>query len=310
MVKQNGGIMDNLLDILSPGELTALRLRALFEQRGYRRYHPGRFEEYRFYLENQSFLKNEQLITFNDLDGRLMALKPDLTLSIVKNVDTAGGQKKLYYMENVYRPNATGRNFTEISQMGLECLGRVGRAETNEVVRLAYESLKLTGEPFRLSLSHLRYLAGLMRNLRLPLHCRSALYENIAAKNPHGLREVAKAAGLSDEGTVMLEKASMLSGAASEVLKEAKRLCRNAEMERAVAQLEQAIGGIDDPSVLIDFSIRGDEDYYSGLMLCGYLQGKSRIVLSGGEYDNMMKKMGQTGRAIGFAIYLDELCGR
>jgi ATP phosphoribosyltransferase regulatory subunit len=81
-------------------------------------------------------------------------------------------------------------------------------------------------------------------------------------------------------------------------------------MERAVEEIERAIDGLDDLSVLIDFSIRGDEDYYSGLLLCGYLQGKSRIVLSGGEYDNMMKKMGQKGGAIGFAVYLDEFCGR
>jgi len=302
--------MKNLLDILSAEELTILKLRALFEERGFRRYHTGRFEEYRFYLENQSFLRNEQLITFNDLDGRLMALKPDVTLSIAKNVNTDGAQKKLYYIENVYRPNATGRNFAEISQMGLECLGKVGRAETGEVVRLAYESLKLTGESFRLSLSHVGFLAGLMRSLRVPSQYRAALYENITAKNPHGLRETAAAAGLSEESATMLEKASMLCGGADEVLKEAGKLCRNSEMERAVTQLAQAIAGLDDDCVLIDFSIRGDEDYYSGLMLCGYLMGKSRVVLSGGEYDNMMKRMKQSGGAIGFALYLDELCGR
>lgn len=302
--------MESLLEVLSSGELTTLRLRALFEERGYRRYHPSRFEEYRFYLENQSFLKNEQLITFNDLDGRLMALKPDVTLSIAKNVSVNGGLKKLYYIENVYRPNATGRNFSEIRQMGLECLGKVGRSETSEVVRLAYESLRLAEAPFRLSLSHVRYLSGLMRSLRIPSQLRGALYENIAAKNPHGLRETAGAAGLSQEGTALLEKAAMLSGPATEALREARGLCRNAEMERAVEEIERAIEGLDDLSVLIDFSIRGDEDYYSGLLLCGYLQGKSRIVLSGGEYDNMMKKMGQKGGAIGFAVYLDEFCGR
>jgi len=302
--------MENLLDILSPGELTVLKLRALFEERGYRRYRTSRFEEYRFYLENQSFLKNEQLITFNDLDGRLMALKPDVTLSIAKNVSVNGGLKKLYYIENVYRPNSTGRNFAEIRQMGLECLGKVGRSETAEVVRLAYESLRLAGAPFRLSLSHVRFLSGLMRSLRVPAKHRSAMYDNIAAKNPHGLREAASTAGLSKEAAALLEKAAMLSGPADKTLEEARALCRNAEMERAVREIEQAIDGLDDPSVLVDFSIRGDEDYYSGLLLSGYLQGKSRVVLSGGEYDNMMKKMGQKAGAIGFAIYLDEFCGR
>ncbi len=302
--------MKNLLDVLSPDEITVLSLRALFEESGYRRYHTSRFEEYRFYLENQSFLRSETLITFNDLDGRLMALKPDVTLSIAKNAGSGDGIKKLYYIENVYRPNATGRNFAEISQMGLECIGSVGKAEILEVVRLAYESLKLTGKQFRFALSHVGYLAALMRNLRIAPQHRAPLYDCIASKNPHGLRQAAAEIGLSEEQISALIETSILSGPAAEVLKEAERLCRNSEMERAVAQLKQAVEGLRDPNVLIDFSIRGDEDYYSGIMFTGYLEGKSRFVLSGGQYDNMMKKMMQESRAIGFAIYLDELCGR
>ncbi len=302
--------MKNLLDILSPDELTVLKLRGLFEEKGYRRYHSGRFEEYRFYLENQRFLSCDMLISFNDLDGRLMALKPDVTLSIVKNAASGGGLKKLYYIENVYRPSPTNRNFAEISQMGLECLGRVGKQEISEVLRLAYGSLKLTEVPFRLVISHVGYVAGLMRNLRVPLQRRAAIYECIASKNPHGLRLAASEAGLSQNGAELLERASMLSGSASGVLKEAAALARNTEMERAVNQMAQAIDGLDDERVLVDFSIRGDEDYYSGLMFAGYLEGKSRMVLFGGQYDNMMKKMNQEGGAIGFAIYLDELFGR
>ncbi len=302
--------MNNLLDILSPDELTVLKLRGLFEEKGYRRYRSARFEEYRFYLENQSFLSCDKLISFSDLDGRLMALKPDVTLSIVKNAAGGEGLKKLYYIENVYRPNSTNRNFAEISQMGLECLGGIGRREISEVLRLAYESIKLTESPFRLAISHVGYIAGLLRNLRVPFQRRAAIYECIASKNPHGLRLAASEAGLSQSGAELLERAAMLSGAASAVLKEAASLVKNSEMERAVNQMAQAIEGLDDERVLVDFSIRGDEDYYSGLMFAGYLEGKSRLVLFGGQYDNMMKKMNREGGAIGFAIYLDELCGR
>lgn len=37
------------------------------------------------YAANKSFLLGENVPTFTDLDGRLMALKPDVTLSIAKN---------------------------------------------------------------------------------------------------------------------------------------------------------------------------------------------------------------------------------
>ena len=73
------------LNILRPQERVSLQLRLLYEQAGFRQYHMGRFEEYGLYRENSRFLSSEQVITFTDLDGRLLALKPDVTLSIAKN---------------------------------------------------------------------------------------------------------------------------------------------------------------------------------------------------------------------------------
>ena len=63
-------------------------LRKLYEQYGYKKYKMSKFEEYDLYLENKSFLPSQQVITFTDLSGKLMALKPDVTLSIAKNAPT------------------------------------------------------------------------------------------------------------------------------------------------------------------------------------------------------------------------------
>ena len=73
------------LNMLKPQEQVSLQLRLLYEKAGFRQYHMGRFEEYGLYQENRRFLPSEQVITFTDLDGRLLALKPDVTLSIAKN---------------------------------------------------------------------------------------------------------------------------------------------------------------------------------------------------------------------------------
>ena len=79
------------LSILKPQERLSLQLRALYERAGYRKYHMGRFEEYGLYQENLHVLPSEQVITFTDLDGRLLALKPDVTLSIAKNAQIPDG---------------------------------------------------------------------------------------------------------------------------------------------------------------------------------------------------------------------------
>ena len=121
------------LSYLQPKERASFGLRALYEAAGCRKYHMGRFEEYGLYQENRSFLSSEQVITFTDLDGRLLALKPDVTLSIAKTAQPAPGETlKYYYHENVYRPSAESHTFKEISQMGLELLGEVKEPEVRQ----------------------------------------------------------------------------------------------------------------------------------------------------------------------------------
>ena len=141
---------------LQPKERASFALRALYEAAGCRKYHMGRFEEYGLYQENRSFLSSEQVITFTDLDGRLLALKPDVTLSIAKTAQPAPGETlKYYYHENVYRPSAESHTFKEISQMGLELLGEVKEPEVRQTVFLAARSLEQMGQPWVLEISHM-----------------------------------------------------------------------------------------------------------------------------------------------------------
>ena len=74
------------------------------ERRGYSQYRMNKFEEYDLYVRNKDFLVSDSVITFTDTSGKLMALKPDVTLSIIKNgKDIPGEIQKVYYNESVYR---------------------------------------------------------------------------------------------------------------------------------------------------------------------------------------------------------------
>ena len=66
-------------------ERVLFQLRSLYQSYGYRPYKMSKFEEYDLYVRNKDFLVSDGIITFTDTDGRLMALKPDVTLSIIKN---------------------------------------------------------------------------------------------------------------------------------------------------------------------------------------------------------------------------------
>ena len=165
---------------LQPKERASFALRALYEAAGCRKYHMGRFEEYGLYQENRSFLSSEQVITFTDLDGRLLALKPDVTLSIAKTAQPAPGETlRYYYHENVYRPSAESHTFKEISQMGLEMLGAVGEAQVQQAVCLAARSLDALGAEWVLEVSHMGYLFGLFDALGVPDAARAKLLEKL-----------------------------------------------------------------------------------------------------------------------------------
>ena len=168
------------LSTLQPKERASFALRALYEAAGCRKYHMGRFEEYSLYQANRSFLSSEQVITFTDLDGRLLALKPDVTLSIAKTAQPAPGETlRYYYHENVYRPSAESHTFKEIGQMGLEFLGGVDETEVQQAVCLAAQSLGQLGTDWVLEVSHMGYLFGLFDALQVPEDARAGVLRHL-----------------------------------------------------------------------------------------------------------------------------------
>ena len=189
--------MEIELNRFTPAEQATFRLRALYEQAGYRKYRASRFEEYALYQEYQRFLPDAQVITFTDLDGKLRAIKPDVTLSIAKTAQPAAGEcKRFYYNEEVCRPSRESHTFQTIHQMGLESMGAVDADEQAAVVRLALQSLAALDVPTVLEISHMGYLTGLLDALHVPAEARAKLLDFLRAKNAHELRTAALAAGL------------------------------------------------------------------------------------------------------------------
>ena len=308
--KQGEPTMEFSLANLQPKERASFALRALYEAAGCRKYHMGRFEEYGLYQENRSFLSSEQVITFTDLDGRLLALKPDVTLSIAKTAQPAPGETlRYYYHENVYRPSAESHTFKEISQMGLEMLGAVGEAQVQQAVCLAARSLDALGADWVLEMSHMGYLFGLFDALGVPDAARAKLLEKLREKNAHELRAAAGAAGLADAAADILCSVLSLCGSYADTLAKAAALCRNDAMRAAVAELEalavplEKAGGV----IRLDMTLAGEMEYYNGLVFQGYLKALPRPLLKGGRYDLLMQKFTPGAGAIGFAVYLDEL---
>ena len=272
------------LQNFTPAERATFTLRALYEQRGYRKYRCSRFEEYALYQEYNRFLPDTQVVTFTDLDGKLRAIKPDVTLSIAKTAQPAPGEcKRFYYNEEVCRPSRESHTFQTIRQMGLECIGAVDAAAQSEVVGLAWQSLAALGVAAVLEISHMGFVTGLLDALAIEPTAQGRLLEYLRGKNGHELRRAAEKAGLTPTA------ADSLCG----LLTELRQLLDTLPAQGCELRL--------------DLSMADEMDYYNGLVFTGYAAGIPCAVLKGGRYDYLMQRFTPTAHAIGFAMYLDEL---
>lgn len=303
--------MTQMSGVLRPDEAAVFALRGIYEKYGYSRFKMSKFEEYDLYVKNKDFLVSEGVITFMDNDGRLLALKPDVTLSIVKNfVPEKGCVQKVYYNENVYRISEGG-SFKEIMQTGLECMGDIGLYDVAEVIMLAAKSLKSIDGKYILDISHLGVISAITEAAGLSKTAADDILRCIGQKNMHGIARICEENGvekfLSDALNVVVTSYGSCEKVISSLRKiDAADIIKNPldELE-ALFSLLKRMGA--DENVDIDFSIVNDMNYYSGIVFRGYIEGLPAGVLSGGEYANLLKKLGKKGGAIGFAVYLDML---
>ena len=304
MIKQEG--------FLKKGEQTVYLLRSLFEQYGYRKFKMSKFEEYDFYADNRSFLSAENILTFNGLKGRLLALKPDVTLSIVKN--TRGNRdcpERVYYTENVYRAEKGDGEYREMMQVGLEYIGDVDDYAVCEIILLAKKSLDSISARSVLDISHMGFVSGLMEAAEISPSKQGRILACMGEKNPHGIRQLCREAGVSEEMTERIAQTAELGGSLEETLPQAKALCCNEKMEQAVAELEKLLACLKacvyDQGVNLDFSVVNDMDYYNGIIFQGFVDGIPKKILFGGRYDKLLEKFGKDAGAMGFAVAMDLL---
>ena len=302
-------MLDELL--LKSEEKAIFSLRSLYKKYGYLPYKMSKFEEYDLYMKNKDFLVSDRIIAFNDTKGRMLALKPDVTLSIIKNsTDECGFKQKVYYNENVYRVSESTDNFKEIMQAGLECIGDIDLYDIFEVISLAAKSLSLISESFVLEISHLDILSSVLSSVLDRKDLIKDAMKFISEKNSHDLMRLCKDNEIDDYDCNKILSFVNAYGDRWSVIKKLESIL-GTEYEAMINELKSLSSMIDktefSDKVIFDFSVVNDMNYYNGFVFKGFLSGICEGVLAGGQYDNMMRKMKRKSGAIGFAIYIDLL---
>ena len=298
-------------NILKSDERAVLSLRSLYKSYGYLPFKMSKFEEYDFYARNKDFLIGDRVITFNDVNGRLLALKPDVTLSIIKNTtDEPMVKQKVFYNENVFRVSARTHQFKEIMQTGLECIGDIDITDTFEVVYLAAKSLDAVSHELVLDISHMGILSAFLDDVSDDKAFRKEMIKLISEKNTHEAAKLCAEYGVSDKAGVITE-ICVLYGDMKTVIEKLTSLAHTDAQSAAISELFELCNLLSATEfadkIRIDFSVVNDMRYYDGIVFKGFLNGISEAVLSGGAYDPLMKRMNRKSKAIGFALYLDAL---
>ncbi len=295
-------------NLLKKEEQALFALRALYGKYGYSQYKMRKFEEYDLYVRNKSFLISDSVITFTDTNGKLMALKPDVTLSIVKNSKiTAGQVQKVYYHENVYRISGRSHAFGEILQSGLECIGDIDAYLISEVLLLAQKSLALICDDYILDVSHMGLLSMLLDRVGISPETRTALLSAIARKSLHDATALCRSEGIAEDRIDLIRALQACSARPTDAIPRLYALFSDDAWQTSVKELEEILAPLPVERVRIDFSVINDMNYYSGIVFAGFVKGIPESILSGGQYDNLIRRMGKHAGAIGFAVYLDQL---
>lgn len=290
-------------------------LNAVFKSRGYCEFITPGLEFYDVFTLNSRYFPQENLYKLTDSKGRLLVVRPDSTMPIARAVATrlkdATLPLRIFYNQTVYRtePALKGRS-DEIVQMGIELIGSQLKMADLEVISTAVSSLKACEENFSLEIGHIGIFKELVRQLNVSDDVKEQIRQLIETKNFPALNDLLDSIG-NNSVTTALKKLPALFGG-EEVFEKAKKVMPDENIGVILDELKELYTDIskicgNDGKITVDFGLVNKTDYYTGIIIKGYLQGHGDEVLSGGRYNKLISEFGYDIPAIGFAINIDSV---
>jgi len=253
---------------------------------------------------------------FTDNDGRLLALRPDVTSSVARMAATLLSERprplRFCYAAPVFRqqPQSHAEWRRENTQLGCELIGTGGNAADVEVLRLAAEILARLelGDGYRITINNVEVFNGVADHLNLEDSSREELRRLIDTRAAAELQQFLEGSA-TNEGRAFL-RPTQLTGK-RDVIQAARAVIRNARSVAALEALEELWAGIEAHGLgqyfEIDLSDVSSLDYYTGLSMKVFVPGAGTGVGRGGRYDRLTGSFGRAEPAVGFVLNLDAL---
>ena len=288
----------------------------IFEKWGYKEVITPTLEFYETFNYNSQILREEDMYKFFDNRGRILVLRPDMTIPIARVVETklkdAKFPIKLRYTSNVFRVHESlGGKRNEYTDCGVELIGIEDKKSDLEVLVLALEALKKLGlNDFKLEIGNIGFFNGAFKNLDIDQECREVIAQFIEDKNLKSLDDYLEELDIKEDYKKFFNKLPWMFGD-KKILEDAKKLAFNDEIKENLEYLEVLYSQLEalgyGENVTFDLGMVPRLNYYTGMIFRGYGEGVGNTLLRGGRYDSLIKSSNAYVPAIGFSIDINSV---
>jgi ATP phosphoribosyltransferase regulatory subunit len=284
--------------------------RALFRGWGYDEVETPCVEFLDVFRGGTGEFEQERMFKFTDVSGRLLALRPDLTMPLARLAATRLCERevaRLFYVGNAFQlTERDGTGAREFTQIGVELMGQSGPLADAEVIALAIGSLRAAGlKDSLLDIGQVEFFKGLMEEAGLTAEQAEEVRSHVEEKNMLSIELLMQKARVPAElRNRILDLPSLYGG--PEVLDEAERYTLNPRSRAAVASLRRTLDalaqyGLED-CISLDLGMVQSIHYYSGVIFRGISRYLGYPLLTGGRYDDLVGGFGRELPATGFAF--------
>lgn len=274
------------------------------------------FEDYDVYQHFFPQLR-QQMVKTIDTDGRVLVLRPDVTLPLVETAarefPRSNQLLKFGYVSTVFREyygrSTYGKDFL---QGGIEILGDSSPECDGEVIVTAAEILKAVGvENIRIDIGTAAYTQALFDGLPLSEEQKATLKGYMAERNLVACKSYIASLPISSDARKALEALPVLFGPYAQTLSKARDYSINSGMLNALSRLERVYdyilyAGYAD-KVQLDFGFASRLGYYTDTVFKVYVDGALYDIIDGGRYDQLSSRFGVDRPACGFGMNINLL---
>jgi ATP phosphoribosyltransferase regulatory subunit len=286
-------------------------LRTWFTLSGYREMETPALEFYDVFGGDNALIRQEQMFKFTDAQGRLLVLKPDMTIPVARVAATRfrnpSWPVKCFYVGNTFSADETGGGRqSEFTQAGIEILGTNTPEADAEVIATAVRAVLATGiEDFQIDIGQVEFFRGLMEESGLLEAEIEEVRSLIDRKDFVGVEEVAERHDIPAHLKSLILDLPKLFGS-KEIIQRLEGQQIGMRATAALESLKTVLEILEDRGVgshvSVDLGMIQSLNYYTGIVFRGYTHGVGFPILSGGRYDNLVSRFGLDCPATGFSM--------